>query len=1109
MNTERITARDLRIVLVSLLIIVGCTIYTRLNFSRAFPEASIELLYSREQITKMARDFLAARGLATDGFRNLTLFDPDNTARIYLERELGLEEANRLMRGEVAVWRWRARWFRPPSQEERIVFLTPEGRLVGFQNVISEAAPGARLSQEEALQYATAFLNEQTTQPHRLIEQQRIERPNRLDYVFTWERENFRAAAATYRRSVVIQGDAVGGYQEQLYVPEQWRREFAGLRSRNDLFAQIATAFYVPLILSAVAVVILSLRRGAIAWRPVLAISAVVGILMVLNQWNALAFVIDRMPTSSPFQEMVALGLLQGVGSGVVAFFYVVLAAAAGEPLYRAQHPEKLSLASAFSAKGVATKEFFLATVTGYGFAAAHIAFVVAFYLIGRRFGVWSPQEVPYSDLLSTWLPWLYPLTISLLAATSEEFWFRLFAIPFLKRYLRFAWVAIVLPAFIWGFLHANYPQQPAWIRGVEVGVIGVAAGLLMVRFGILATLVWHYTVDAILIGMFLFQSDNLFFRLSGWFVAGAVFFPLLASLILYRRRGGFLADPEMLNRARQQPVPAAQPAQAAPSAQSALPPLRPVAGWPHRYLYAAGAIAFIAGLVFAPTRIGDFLEVKINRRQAEAAGALRLGQLGFDRREWRKVTEYFPNVRIAEYEYLRREVGPAEANRLLQQWTQPNLWRVWFFRPLEQEQRYFYVDQEGGIARADVVLPENARGAKLTTEQALNLAGIHLGWKGIDLDRYKLVDSQIEKRPNRTDHSFVWESLEFKVGEARARVSLQIKGYEPSNFQRYLYLPEAWVRDFERLRLQTLLFPAALGVLALMVLLLFIGRLSGRLQPQRPHRYCWKVYWGAALLTSGLAVLEMLNEWTLLFADYRTETPLVNYIASTVSGGLITVFLSGVGAFLGVMALDMFLQMTLRERLVLPPSLPAAAAIAALVWGLNRVLGYLGQLVPGPRYSDSLSLPAGLETFLPAFTVLNQAITRSIAAVVVAGVAACLLLRFVQGRLRTGLIASLIVLLAAGQPTIQQALFLAGISVVWLGAATLILRTAGSDVVAVAAGVFLLLGTIGSAAHIDQPNLWYRGNGIAALALVLLAGLALARLARGPASEEESPPEA
>ena len=100
-----------------------------------------------------------------------------------------------------------------------------------------------------------------------------------------------------------------------------------------------------------------------------------------------------------------------------------------------------------------------------------------------------------------------------------------------------------MLPAFAWGFLHSNYPQEPAYIRGIEVGLIGIVAGLVMLRWGIWATLIWHYTVDAFLISTSLLRSHGAYLRVSGAIVGGAALIPLAIAAISYFSRGGFVTD--------------------------------------------------------------------------------------------------------------------------------------------------------------------------------------------------------------------------------------------------------------------------------------------------------------------------------------------------------------------------------------------------------------------------------------------------------------------------------------------------------------------------------------------------------------------------------------
>jgi membrane protease YdiL (CAAX protease family) len=187
-----------------------------------------------------------------------------------------------------------------------------------------------------------------------------------------------------------------------------------------------------------------------------------------------------------------------------------------GEPLYRSEEPARLRLFQALRLRGIRSKEFFCSSVVGISMAAAHMGFLVAFYIVASKFGAWAPQDLNYSDVVNTAFPWIAGVAIGVMAATSEEFLFRMFAIPFLEKMTGSRILAVILPAFFWSFLHSAYPQEPGYIRGIEVGLIGIVAGLVMLRWGIVATLIWHYTVDASLVGMLLIRSHNPYFKISG-----------------------------------------------------------------------------------------------------------------------------------------------------------------------------------------------------------------------------------------------------------------------------------------------------------------------------------------------------------------------------------------------------------------------------------------------------------------------------------------------------------------------------------------------------------------------------------------------------------------
>src|SRR6202521_5091699 len=534
--------------------IVGA-LFARHYFFRAFPEASVDFRVSREEALARAQRLASSLGEDVSSYQSAIIFVVHDDAKTYLERELGLQKANRMMSSELHIWYWNVRFFKPQQEEEFHVRVSPAGEIVGYSHKEEESRAGAALDQTTAQTVAQNFLSGKLGIDLRnwdfLPEEMNSnKRPNRLDWSFTWEEHGFRAKDAPYRLQVAIQGDRVGSTQQYLQVPEAWKRSYLQLRSTNIFYNELALLPYAVLLGAALWFGISLTRRGQTSWGDAIKLGIVVAVLlffMQLNEWPLARASYDTNSSYGTFIfEQIAKAVLFGLGSALT----ISLILPGAEPLYRASQPSHLRLREAFTPRGLRSKEFFSSSIVGLSMASAHIGFIVAFYMIASRFGAWAPQEINYENSVNTTFPWIAGVAIGLLASTSEEFLFRLFAIPFLHRVTRSRVLAVILPAFAWSFLHSAYPNEPPYIRGLEVGLIGIVAGIVMLRWGILATLIWHYTVDASLVGLLLIRSNSLYFRVSGAIVAAAALAPLTLSGISYLRRGHFENADELLNSA-------------------------------------------------------------------------------------------------------------------------------------------------------------------------------------------------------------------------------------------------------------------------------------------------------------------------------------------------------------------------------------------------------------------------------------------------------------------------------------------------------------------------------------------------------------------------------
>ena len=1008
MSTDRLTSANKRALLLWVVAGIAGALFAYKYYFRAFPEASVNFKVSRGEALSRAKQFLSTVGEDAGGYQSAIVFDVDDDAKTYLERETGLEQANRLMSRELNIWYWDVRFFKPQQEEEFHVRVSPAGQIVGYEHHVKEARAGATLDRAAAQYAAETFLENKlgVRSGWELLPEEinSTKKPNRLDWSFTWEKRGFRVKGAPYRLKVMLQGDRIGSSEVYLKVPEAWERSYKQLRSTNVLYNQIAIIPYILLMGSALWLGISLWRKGQADWMGATKLGALVAVLfffMQLNQWQSTRAGYDTHVSYGGFVTLqIALTILMAIGTALT----VTLVMPGAEPLYRATQPDRLRLGKAFTLRGLQSKEFFSAAVVGLSLAAAHIGFIVAFYMFGRKVGIWAPQDINYSDAVNTAFPWIAGVAIGLLASTSEEFLFRLFAIPFVERLTKSRVLAIILPAFSWSFLHSAYPQEPGYTRGIEVGIIGIVAGIVMLRWGILATLIWHYTVDASLVGLLLVRSNSMYFKISGVIVGAAALAPLLFSGVAYLKRGQFAAVDDLLNRA--EPVPEIDFASDNVAVSTPSVKTRGYDALTHGMIGFL-AVCLVAGGLLAwrvkQPAIGDYLKLSVDARSARIRADEILSRRGVDPGAYHHAVLLAYTTDPVTNEFLRERAGVAKLNEIYDKEVPGALWKVRYFRDRQPEEYAVVLRPDGALHSVHHALSEDAPGAALSKDQAVSRAAEFLRKeKRIDLEEWTLVESKSDKHPHRVDHTLTWEenraldsSSEPPSGSpssAHARAEIQVLGDEVANYRTYIKIPDDWRRQQEELTLPRVILSMVLPVLVLGGLIITAVIVFLRhLRSEDAHSIPWRRIggWGLWGLVGFVAIFALGNRIAIFMNAYQTAIPFKTMLAGVAIGAILlgAVCFSGIVLVFG-MAWYYARRAFGEERLAGWTGMPRAyyrdalwiglGGTAALV-ALSRLIQTTSAHWPTAHRALEVSFGSDFDATLPAAAIIGTVVLRGL----------------------------------------------------------------------------------------------------------------------------------
>jgi len=882
MNDQKFVRKDWNLLAICGLLLLLSVFYLGRNYRKAFPAYDIKFDLTRSESRTEAEKFLSRQNIDLTGYRHAVVFDYDEMPKTFIEKEVGLEEGSHILNEEFPIWRWSNRWFQPLSREEFKVDLTTNGQITYYEHIIPEEAAAVHISILEARKICQDFLlTTMQLNPHdwEFLEDKTDQKPNRIDYVFTYKKKGFEIFNATYRLDVGVQGNQIGKYREYWKLPEEWQRNYQHMRSLNSTTALSADIFSLLLLIAALVVFIIHLSHKNIPLKTALWFGIVTFALQFISKLNELPIQIYAFDTNQSLGNYYGDYLIQTFIVSLLYGLIVTIITGAGEALYRRAHPDHLALPMVFSLTGIRTKAFLTNSILGVTLAMVFIAFQTCFYLIANHFGAWAPAEVTYSDVLNTYFPWIFVLLIGFTPAVTEEFTFRLFAIPFIGQKSRSRILAVLIPALIWGFAHANYPNQPFWIRGAEVSLFGIFIGMIFVRFGILTVLVWHYTIDAIFTATFLIKTGEPYLVITASLAAGLIILPIIYNLFYYWRKREFATSSGLLNGDVKLTEPTPEPIV---DATPAVPEIPTYIGYSPREVRAGLIMStiFLAILLIPSRKIGEFYNYPVAKNEIRQTAAVFLTAKNLNAADYKTAIGLHQNYDQLTGQYIIEHSSLEHLNLIMAQFLPDlNTWEVRFFKPGERDEYRLQVSpMSDSVVAFSHILDEAAPGANLTRAEAQIRAEEYLKSRRYDLSEFKLAESNSEVQPNRTDYYFIWESLEnhpASLDEARLRLKINVKGAEVAAFMTDYKIPEEWLRQQTR---HTTLQSIMTGIQILFLILIIYRAVVLLFKKREPGFSGWRTALRLAVYMAGLSIIGSFLNRSAAMLNYDTSWSMTNW---------------------------------------------------------------------------------------------------------------------------------------------------------------------------------------------------------------------------------------
>ncbi len=518
-----------------------------LTMNGVAPDASIDLEHSRTEIMDKANSYLRDLGYDLKEYQQDAWFSARGSVHLYLQTQGGIQHANSILRTDsLPAHHWYVSWYdRSLSQSQSIesfrTWLSPSGKILGFQHVIRDTATLPSLTKADALQKAKQFLYSQGVDLGTLAlkTSSETQQSNRLDHKFVWSNKD---TALEHSIWVQIQGTEVGGFRQTA----EERGSFQAMMSEIGTAATfLATSSYAVFFLLFFFVVVLFLKKyhegevgtrtGAIVFIALFAIS-VVG---TINIYPLIGSSVGMGDLNKYNTRMISFGMTVFIYH-VFLSVLVFAAWSVGESSSRSVWPRKLAGIDSLLTFKPFTLDVAEGITRGYAWGFIIIgsyATILYFLLPALWTGLFVAEE---SGIPEAFLPGIRPFLSGLSSALFAEIVFRLFFLSYIQEKTRRTWLSILISVVAWSataFVMWDIPFGFPRFSGMFIVVIAYALimSLLFLKYDLLTTMCAGFIITALNFAIPLFSSTGETFTVSKWICGALLAFPPVVAI------GGFM----------------------------------------------------------------------------------------------------------------------------------------------------------------------------------------------------------------------------------------------------------------------------------------------------------------------------------------------------------------------------------------------------------------------------------------------------------------------------------------------------------------------------------------------------------------------------------------